>query len=398
MSAKILFVDDDPNLLAAFRRNYRKQFDFDTAQGGEEAIRLLRGSGPYAVIVADMNMPGMNGIELLESVRKLSPDTVPLMLTGNADQLTAAESVNRGGVFRFLSKPCPPDLFVPAIQAAVQYFELKRTERELLEGTLTGSVKLLTDVLGIVAPDALGRGQRLRLAIGRFVRRHEVESAWECELAALLSWIGYVAVPPAILQKFAASVPLSLVEEKIVRRVPQIGHDLLADIPRLARVADAVLYQRKNFDGSGFPSDGMAGEAIPVAARLLRIFADRLELEADGVVKDRALATMMERTGCYDSKLLGACFAIFPSFLPSAISGDGKVLSLPVDQLTEGLVVVSDICTHRGLVLVAAGHVLTAAILERIRNFSELGEVNEPLLVQSPVAEESSPVPASPLR
>ncbi len=391
MPPKILFVDDDPNLLAAFRRNFRKQFVIETATGGDEALRLLTASGPFEVIVADMNMPGMSGIELLEEVRKRSPETVPLMLTGNADQRTAVESVNRAQVFRFLNKPCPPEVLVPAIEAAFQQYELKRIERELLEGTLTGSVKLLTDILGMVAPDALGRGQRLRLAIGKFVRTCQVGSTWECELAALLSPIGYASVPPRILQKCTIGDPLSLVEEKILRRVPQIGHALLADIPRLEGVAKAVLYQQKNFDGSGFPNDGCAGEAIPLAARLLRIFADRIELEADGIVKASALAAMEARSGRYDPQLLKACFEVFPSFLPNALSGNATVLSLPVDQLNEGLVVVSNICTPEGLVIVAAGHTLTTSILERVRNFAELGQVKEPILVQAPTPDH--PVP-----
>jgi response regulator RpfG family c-di-GMP phosphodiesterase len=387
MAAKILFVDDDANLLAGFRRNLRSQFDFDTALGGDEALTLIRKAGDYAVVVADMNMPGMNGIELLEHVRELSPDTVSLMLTGNADQPTAVDSVNRGRVFRFLNKPSPPEILVPALEAAIHHHELKRTERELLEGTLTGCVKLLTDILGTVAPDALGRGQRLRLCIGRFVRQRDLATVWECEVAALLSAIGFAAVPPSILQTMAEGTPLSLTEETIVRRVPQIGHDLLADIPRLASVADAVLYQKKHFDGSGFPADSCAGEQIPLAARLLRIFTDRLELENDGIVKERALAAMAERAGFYDPRLLETCFEVFPTFLPNAIAGDRPVGSLAVNQLIPGQVVVADITTHKGLVLVASGHALTQAIIERINNFAALGEVKEPILVQEPTPE-----------
>jgi response regulator RpfG family c-di-GMP phosphodiesterase len=386
MNTKILFVDDDANLLAAFRRNFKDRFQFDTALGGEEALALVRTAPGYAVVVADMNMPGMNGIELLEQLRAVSPDTVALMLTGNADQQTAVDSVNRGRVFRFLSKPSPPEVLVPAIEAALQHFELKRTERELLEGTLTGCVKLLTDVLGTVAAGALGRGQRLRLAVGQFVRRRGLEPVWECEVAALLSAIGYAAVPPVIAQKLADDTPLTLPEEMIARRIPQIGGELLAEIPRFSGVADAVRYQKKYFDGSGFPADECAGENIPLAARLIRIFSDRLDLENDGVVKESARAEMAQRTGFYDSALLDACFEIFPSFLPNAISGDRPVGSVAVNQLVTGQIVVTDICTHTGVVLVGAGHALTSAVIERINNFAALGEVKEPILVQEPAA------------
>ncbi|MDH3748454.1 MAG: response regulator [Gammaproteobacteria bacterium] len=108
MSNKILFVDDEPNVLQSIRRSLRKQFDLDTAEGGEEALRMLKANGTYAVIVSDMRMPGMNGVELLSQARKDSPDTVRMMLTGNADQQTAVDAVNHGDIFRFLNKPCEP--------------------------------------------------------------------------------------------------------------------------------------------------------------------------------------------------------------------------------------------------------------------------------------------------
>ena len=167
-SLKILFVDDDPNLLAAFQRNLRRQFTFDTALGGQEGLELLRTQGPYALLLVDMRMPGMDGIEFLERAQALAPDAVRMMLTGNADQQTAVEAVNRGHVFRFLNKPCPPEVLVPALEHGLKQFEMLRMERELLEGTLTGSVKVMTEVLGMVAPDALGRGQRLRESMRLF--------------------------------------------------------------------------------------------------------------------------------------------------------------------------------------------------------------------------------------
>jgi len=114
-NAKILFVDDDPNILAAMQRNLRKRFTLDTVTGPDEALHTLKTKGPYAVIVADMSMPIMNGAELLEEVRLSSPDTVRIMLTGNADQRTATEAVNRGNVFRFLSKPCAPETIIAVL-------------------------------------------------------------------------------------------------------------------------------------------------------------------------------------------------------------------------------------------------------------------------------------------
>jgi response regulator RpfG family c-di-GMP phosphodiesterase len=384
---KILFVDDDPNILAGFQRTLRKQFAFDTALSGAEALELMQCSGPYAVIVADMRMPGMEGIELLERVREVAPDTVRLMLTGNADQQTAVDAVNRGQVFRFLNKPCGPETLVPALENSLKHYDLARIERELLEGTLAGSVKVLTDVLGMVAPEALGRGQRLRAMMRRFARIAGAGPEWELEIAALLSSLGYASVPPAVLRKLAALSDLGEGERAILRRVPQVGHDLLSGIPRLHEVARIVLYQNQHFDGTGFPADGTAGELIPVGARLLKISVDRMALEADGVVKKRALAEMESRAGHYDPRLLALNFVCFPDFLDNALSADRPVLTLAVDRLSAGQVIVSDIVTPDGLPLVGAGNRLTEMMLERLRNHALLGDVKEPIYVQEPAAE-----------
>ena len=90
MLEKILCVDDEPNILQAYQRSLRKDFQIDTADGGEQALALMASAGPYAVIVSDMRMPGMDGVQFLTSARALAPETVRIMLTGNADQKTAA--------------------------------------------------------------------------------------------------------------------------------------------------------------------------------------------------------------------------------------------------------------------------------------------------------------------
>lgn len=382
---RILFVDDDPNLLAAFQRNLRRQFTFDTALGGQEALELLGKNPSYALLVVDMRMPGMDGVVFLEKARALAPDAVRIMLTGNADQQTAVDAVNRGEVFRFLNKPCPPEVLVPTLEHGLKHYDLLQTERELLEGTLTGSVKVMTEVLGMVAPDALGRGQRLRESMHHFARMTGATPRWECELGALLSPIGFASLPARTLQKIGAAGELSRPEQEILRRTPQIGHDLLVGIPRLKDVARIVLYQNKSFDGLGFPSDACAGQDIPVGARMLKILADRLALEAEGVVKQRALETMRARTGVYDPQLLECCFVCFQAFLHNPISADVPVRTLYLQDLVEGQIVVSDIATPEGLVLVGAGNRLTAMILERLANYGLLGEVKEPVLVQDPV-------------
>ena len=122
MKDKVLLVDDDAMVLAGLKRQLRSKFRIDTALSGEEALKQVQENGPYAVIVSDFMMPGMNGIEFLSYVKKTSPDTVRMMLTGTADMPTAIRAVNEGNIFQFHNKPCPADILSQAIQSAIQKY------------------------------------------------------------------------------------------------------------------------------------------------------------------------------------------------------------------------------------------------------------------------------------
>ena len=103
---KVLIVDDEKNLLAGLERQLRGTFNIVTAESGQNGLRALQENGPFAVIVSDMRMPGMNGIQFLMKAAELYPDTVRMMLTGNADLETTIHAVNEGNIFQFLTKPC----------------------------------------------------------------------------------------------------------------------------------------------------------------------------------------------------------------------------------------------------------------------------------------------------
>ncbi len=141
MTDKILLVDDDANLLAATRRQLRKKFELETARSGADGLHALNTNGPFAVVISDMQMPEMNGLEFLKQVKTSAPDTVRMMLTAIVDQNTAVEAVNEGNLFRFLNKPCSSESLSRAIEAGLQQYHLIRAERDLLERTLAGSVK-----------------------------------------------------------------------------------------------------------------------------------------------------------------------------------------------------------------------------------------------------------------
>ena len=132
MLEKILLVDDEPSVLEALQRQFRKQFHIHTALGAAEGLTMLRIQGPFSVVVSDCRMPDIDGIQFLALVRKIAPDTVRMMLTGNTDLETAMEAVNRGEIFRFLTKPCPPETFQAALEAGVKQYQLTRSQKSVL--------------------------------------------------------------------------------------------------------------------------------------------------------------------------------------------------------------------------------------------------------------------------
>ncbi len=159
MDDKVLLVDDDEMVLAGLKRQLRNQFSIDTALSGEEALKQVQQNGPYAVIVSDFMMPGMNGIEFLTFVKKTSPDTVRMMLTGTADMPTAIRAVNEGSIFQFHPKPCPADTLSQAIQSAIgKYRKAISDQRQLnnFKSSLAQASKIQHELLPKSDPEFNG--------------------------------------------------------------------------------------------------------------------------------------------------------------------------------------------------------------------------------------------------
>ncbi len=377
MTRKILCVDDEANVLAGFQRSLRKQFQIEIAQGGEPALAVLEKDGPFAVIVSDMRMPGLTGLQLLQRVKQRWPDIVRVMLTGNADQQTAVDAVNEGSIFRFLTKPCPPEQLATTLAAALEQHRLTNAERELLENTLNGSVRVLTEMLSLLDPETFGRGQRLREQMRAVAEALKLPNVWELEMAAMLHGLGQVTLPAEVAARARLGVTLSVAEETMMRRVPEAGSNLLAQIPRLEPVARMVLFQNKHFDGSGFPLDTPGGKEIPAGARLLKVLVDMAQLEARGSSRREALAQMRERAGFYDPQLLDAVVAVLGAGAPKPTA------SIAFKDLKPGHVLISDVTTKEGLLIIAAGNRISPGLLERLRNFAALSGVREPIYVEA---------------
>lgn len=374
MTDKILFVDDEENILHSIQRELRKRFSITTASNGAQALAVLKSDGPFAVIVSDMRMPIMDGIQLLTAVKDIYPDTVRLMLTGVADQETAIEAVNKGAIFRFLNKPCPTHTLVMALALALRQYRLITAEKELLDKTLKGSVSVLSEILSLANPLAFSSALRIRDLVVEFAKLLQLGNIWQFEIAALMSQIGCISIPADILNKIFANQPIDQEEEEIYSNHPLVGAKLLEKIPRLETVAQIIAHQFKPF--AAFTGTDALSEDVSLGAQLLKIAFDFDKMRHRGMKRQQILRSFEEQTGEYNPVMIAVLSRL------KLDSEQERILSIELRDMAVGMVVEQDIMAANGALIVPKGQEVTWALLQGLKNFSRQAGVQEPVWVK----------------
>jgi response regulator RpfG family c-di-GMP phosphodiesterase len=327
------------------------------------------------VVVADMQMSGMDGATFLQLVRQALPDTVRILITGRLDFAAAIASLNDAQIFRFLTKPCSQGALIAAVDSAVAHHRVLTAERVLLEETLHGSIQILADVLALTNPVSFGRAMRIKQHVSRLADQLDLEERWQVEVAAMLSQIGWITLPQETAEKLTEGLPLSDAEAAMVERLPTVAEQLLAHIPRFDVVRAIVASQRtppKRREGR--PS-GPDAHLITWGGEILRVASDFDLLEGQGVGSANALEIMRSRDGQYDRAVLAA-FASRQEIDRS----EEPVRELALLAVRVGMVLTEDVRMLNGTLLVARGYEVTESFVERVRNFAP-GSVREPLRV-----------------
>jgi response regulator RpfG family c-di-GMP phosphodiesterase len=367
--AQILLVDDEPHILDGLRRMLRDEFLIETAADPVMALERLRDGGPCAVILSDFQMPRMNGAEFLAAARELNPDTSRILLTGQADLAGAASVVNSGGILRLLLKPASRTEVTSALHAGVAAFRATRAERELLDDTLRGSVRALTEVLALANPLAFDRSTRLRNLVAALLKAADLELSWHIEMAALLADIGAVALPTAVLERLENGQPLTVAEQELVDRLPTVADQILGGIPRIDQVRHAILDQLEDYEPA--PDD-----TARLGSDVLRVARDFDSLIGKGADAIGALAAMREQRRRYNSVLLDALAEVV------AADEDRSPRAVGVGDLRPGMVLAEDAFTNAGLKLVPKGNHLTVSMIARLENYAAMESgIAEPLHV-----------------
>jgi response regulator RpfG family c-di-GMP phosphodiesterase len=376
---RILCVDDEPKLLAVYQRMFEGQFAIDIAEGPEKGLAAVAERGPFAVVVSDMRMPGMNGAQFLGRVRVISPESVRMLLTGYADQQSAIDAINEGSVFRFLTKPCSKDVFGNALAAAIEQHRLIVSEKELLEGTLRGSIQVLTELLALVNPLAFGRTERVKRTMLHLAGMLQAEKPWQFEVAALLSQLGCIALSEGTLRKMTQGAQLTPQEQAHMDAHPMIAANLIRKIPRLSEVAEMISQQDQRFlmDSA---DESTAMRDIPLGARSLKAALDYDNLVANGKTHVGAISVMYARQGWYDPVVLAAL-----EKMPQDWAGYTED-ALSVAAVRPRMILNEDLQMPNGLVLARKGFELTEIALMRLEEHFNYGNIKGLIKVLVPPA------------
>ena len=375
MTSRILCVDDEPNVLQALERQLRKQFEIVTAEGSVQGLEALEKSGPFAVILSDLRMPVMNGIQFLAIAKERFPESVRMILSGQADFAATIAAVNEGSIFRFLTKPCENDHLVKALTAALEQYRLVQAERELLEHTLIGSIEVLSEILSLVSPSAFSRSHRIRRYVRHMAGELGLPEPWQYEVAAMLSQIGCVTVSPDVLEKVYSGAPLSNSEAETFASHCQLGGRLLARIPRLEQVAQMIGNQQDQ--DSEIAAKPGGAEIIAIGVQMLQI-ANEFD---QGIIRGLGRDTVMSEIRRRHPNNKDLVSALHTAQVPALGT---EVRMVGVQDLSTNMVINCEVYSKNGLLLLSKGQEVTDSVVARMLSFADSVGVVQPFSVVIP--------------
>ena len=406
-TAAVLCVDDEPNILAALKRTLRGEgYRVLTAGSGREALEVLL-SEPVDIVVSDMRMPGMDGAELLEKVHARWPGSVRLLLTGHADTSAAVAAINRGRIFRYLTKPWDDAELRATVRQGLDIRHLERerlrlealTARQNIElhdlneqleqrvqertkalehandtlkrNYLTG-IKVFSGLIELRGGRLAGHGRRvadMARKLSQAMGRTDNESQ-QIFVAGLLHDIGLIGLGDTILAKAVAKCDAA--ETTQFQRHAEVGEQALMPLEEMQPVAALIRGHHERFDGQGYP-DRRAGVDIPLGARILAVVDvfDELQnahlIETPMSVQEARTIIRHGRGTQFDPEVVDVFLHITEPQRPKPTSE----VQLTSTQLEPGMVLARDLVSPTGALMLAAGHVMTASLIQKVQEFDQ---------------------------
>jgi response regulator RpfG family c-di-GMP phosphodiesterase len=443
----ILCVDDEPNILSALRRLFRgKGFDVRTAESGPGGLELLQAQ-PVDLVISDMRMPEMDGARFLEQVRQRWPDTVRLLLTGHSDTGSIIQAINRGEIYRYITKPWDDDDIVLIVRQALerQALELERRRLEKLtrrqneelralnesleakvavrtaeikvaNDSLQGAndklkasfvtmIKVFSSLIEMRGTNLAGHSRRVADLARRIAFKLQLDSKLLQDLfiAGLLHEIGKLGFSDELL-----NTPVALMQTpqlEVYRRHPARAEQLLFPLSDLRDVSDIISAQFERFDGTGFPKK-LLEEAIPIGARILALASDYDNMQIGTMTQRRlkpeeAQGIIAQNSGKrYDPTVVAAFIELFGGVPQQKVERQRPTdKAIITKDLQEGMVLSRDLIASNGMLILSVGHTLDDRMIRTIINFEMSGagkltahvrlnqRTGEPVLVALPTPE-----------
>lgn len=414
--ATLLCVDDEANILSSLKRLFRPHgYHVLTATSGEQGLAVLS-EAEIDLVISDMRMPEMDGARFLEQVRQRWPDTMRILLTGYSDISSTIAAINRGEIYRYLSKPWVDDDVILLVKQALELRNLVREKTRLeeltrkqnrdlvalnagledivaqrtaaLHGTMESleqahdklkksfitSITVFSNLIELREGAGTGHSRRVADLARRMAQKLKVGDAelQDITVAALLRDIGRLALPDSMVNK--ALEELSSEERQEVNKHPIKGQAALMALDQLAGAARLIRSQHERFDGIGYP-DRLSGDNIPLGARILAVAGDYSGLQRGRVI-NRCLSPLQARAFIVDSRWKRYDPTVVGAFIN--VIGAGTAQTAHVEekcitsgQLRGGMVLSRDLMTADGIMLLSASHVLNPVLIEKIRIYEK---------------------------
>ncbi len=423
-SHAVLIVDDDENVLSSLRRLLRMDgYPVHTASSANEGMEILRGN-PIGLVISDNAMPEVGGAEFLRRVRECRPDVTRIMLTGHADLESATAAINRGEVYRFVTKPWDPEglrLLVrqgleqhrlvcenlrmqalirqqnaaltrwneklkETVEARTQEIKEKNAKLETLYQQLKASfintIKVFTNLVERRDPAIGGHGRRVAGIARSIVLQMRLgdDTAKEVEVAALLHDIGKIGLPDGILNRDEGS--LTPKELSLLRQHPLIGQAALQIVDSLERIGVLVRHHHERWDGKGYP-DRLKGERIPLGSRIIAVadaFDHYLEAKSGSPAAFVQAQSMLGRDIALDRSVVRALGQVTQDAPEPDLDSE---VAVAVPELREGMVVSRDLRAETGVLLIPQGEAIRESYIARLINLARQKVIPPTIYVHS---------------
>lgn len=402
---RLLCVDDEPNILSSLRRLFRQGgYQVAVANSGAEGLQALE-NGAFDLVISDMRMPEMDGARFLEQVRARWPETIRILLTGYADITATVDAINKGQIFRYISKPWDDNDILLTVRHALERKELEREKTRLevltlrqneelkelnasleekvqartvelaganekLKNSFLTSIKVFANLIDLRESSLAGHSRRVADLARKIANKlgFSPRDAQDVFVAGLLHDIGKIGLPDALLTR--AVTQMSGDDLGLYRKHPVKGEQSLMALEELRGVAKLIRSHHERFDGQGYP-DGLAGLAIPMGARVLALVNDFDGLQI-GIVGSRRLSPEEARKLVVDGR--GKRYD--PQVVDAFLQITGRVekehvneLALTTVELKPGMALARDLVSRGGALLLAADYLLDAGLIRQIQDF-----------------------------